>query len=156
MIDAGAAIVLGHHPHVIQGMELHRDRPIAYSLGNFVACEVPFSDGDRVTWNRRGRTGCLLLAELTRGHVGGVRQVATFDDGSRVRVDDSAYGRRIIAKTNRALEHGVTSRRFRRHALWVEAIRPALGYLRWSKLRTLRLGKLRKAFASARKARNSH
>ena len=40
-IDRGADLVLGHHPHVLQGIELYRPRPnaraglIAYSLGNF-------------------------------------------------------------------------------------------------------------------------
>lgn len=36
VIDAGADLVLGHHPHVIQGLELYKDRLIAYSLGDFV------------------------------------------------------------------------------------------------------------------------
>jgi len=35
MVDAGAALVFGHGPHVVRGMELHRGRLIAYSLGNF-------------------------------------------------------------------------------------------------------------------------
>ncbi|WP_437676368.1 CapA family protein [Sorangium sp. So ce131] len=35
-IDAGADAVLGHHPHVLQGIELRRGRPIFYSLGNFI------------------------------------------------------------------------------------------------------------------------
>lgn len=35
-IDAGAAAVLGHHPHVLQGVERYRDGVILYSLGNFV------------------------------------------------------------------------------------------------------------------------
>ncbi len=35
-IDAGADLILGHHPHVIQGIELYRGKIIAYSLGNFV------------------------------------------------------------------------------------------------------------------------
>jgi poly-gamma-glutamate synthesis protein (capsule biosynthesis protein) len=35
-IDAGADIVIGHHPHVIQGVEWRRGRPILYSLGNFL------------------------------------------------------------------------------------------------------------------------
>lgn len=34
-IDAGADAVVGHHPHVIQGIELYRGKTIAYSLGNF-------------------------------------------------------------------------------------------------------------------------
>lgn len=34
-IDNGADIILGHHPHVIQGIEQYKGRIIAYSLGNF-------------------------------------------------------------------------------------------------------------------------
>jgi poly-gamma-glutamate capsule biosynthesis protein CapA/YwtB (metallophosphatase superfamily) len=35
VIDAGADLVIGHGPHVPRGVELYRDRLIAYSLGNF-------------------------------------------------------------------------------------------------------------------------
>ncbi|MEM9466843.1 MAG: CapA family protein [Actinomycetota bacterium] len=35
-IDAGADAVFGHHPHVLQPLETYRDRPIFWSLGNFV------------------------------------------------------------------------------------------------------------------------
>ena len=35
LIDAGADAVVGHHPHVVQGIELYRSKYIAYSLGNF-------------------------------------------------------------------------------------------------------------------------
>ena len=34
-IDSGADIVIGAHPHVVQGIELYRGKIIAYSLGNF-------------------------------------------------------------------------------------------------------------------------
>ena len=34
-VDAGADIVLGHHPHVLQGVEHYRNGVIFYSLGNF-------------------------------------------------------------------------------------------------------------------------
>jgi len=36
MIDAGAALILGHGPHYPQGIEEYRGRPIVYSLGNFI------------------------------------------------------------------------------------------------------------------------
>lgn len=36
VIDAGADVVIGHGPHVLRGMEIYKDRLIAYSLGNFV------------------------------------------------------------------------------------------------------------------------
>ena len=35
VVDAGADIVLGSGPHVVRGMEIYKDRLIAYSLGNF-------------------------------------------------------------------------------------------------------------------------
>lgn len=35
-IDNGADLVLGHHPHVLQPVEVYKGRPIAYSLGAFI------------------------------------------------------------------------------------------------------------------------
>jgi poly-gamma-glutamate synthesis protein (capsule biosynthesis protein) len=42
-IEAGADAIIGHHPHVIQSVEVHKDAPIFYSLGNFVFDQY-FSD----------------------------------------------------------------------------------------------------------------
>jgi hypothetical protein len=36
VVDAGADLVVGHGPHVLRGMEIYRERLIAYSMGNFV------------------------------------------------------------------------------------------------------------------------
>jgi len=36
LIDRGADLVVGHHPHVLQGIERHGRGAIAYSLGNFL------------------------------------------------------------------------------------------------------------------------
>ena len=35
-IDAGADGVIASHPHIMQGFEIYKDKPIAYSLGNFI------------------------------------------------------------------------------------------------------------------------
>ena len=35
-IDAGADLVVGSHPHVLQGIEYYNGKPILYSLGNFI------------------------------------------------------------------------------------------------------------------------
>ena len=35
-IDAGVDLVIGSHPHVLQGIEYYKGKPIFYSLGNFV------------------------------------------------------------------------------------------------------------------------
>ena len=64
LVDDGASLVLGHHPHVLQGMERYQGAIIIYSLGNFVASEVLYSDGYAITWNRTERTGCILQVEM--------------------------------------------------------------------------------------------
>ncbi|MGE5335750.1 MAG: CapA family protein [Nitrososphaerota archaeon] len=43
-IDAGADLVVGAHPHVIQPSEIYHGKPIIYSLGNFVFDEMPGVD----------------------------------------------------------------------------------------------------------------
>jgi poly-gamma-glutamate synthesis protein (capsule biosynthesis protein) len=35
LVDAGADLVIGHHPHVLQGAERYKEGVILYSLGNF-------------------------------------------------------------------------------------------------------------------------
>ncbi|WP_244982156.1 CapA family protein [Corallococcus exercitus] len=54
-IDAGAAGVLGSHPHVLQSMELYQGRPVVYSLGNFV-----FGGN----WNPRDKRSVLWRARF--------------------------------------------------------------------------------------------
>ncbi len=41
LIDAGADAILGHHPHVLQPVEVRDGRPILYSLGNFIFDQQP-------------------------------------------------------------------------------------------------------------------
>ncbi|WP_246469245.1 CapA family protein [Cohnella nanjingensis] len=61
MIDAGADAVVGSHPHVLQGFEFYKSKPIAYSIGNFL-----FPDYVR---GRRADTGLLKLT-LLDGSIG--------------------------------------------------------------------------------------
>ncbi|MBI3129203.1 MAG: CapA family protein [Candidatus Tectomicrobia bacterium] len=42
-VEAGADLVLGGHPHVLQGIELYKRKPIVYSMGNLLFdFKVPF------------------------------------------------------------------------------------------------------------------
>jgi len=59
MIDVGADIIIGHHPHVVQGMEVYKGRPIFYSLGNFIFDQYFSKETQEglavgVTWQRDG------------------------------------------------------------------------------------------------------
>lgn len=36
LIDSGVDVIIGHHPHIVEEMEIYNNHPIFYSLGNFV------------------------------------------------------------------------------------------------------------------------
>lgn len=55
LVDAGADVVVGHSPHVVRGVELHRARPILYSAGDFV------DDYAVDRWRRNDRSFIFLL-----------------------------------------------------------------------------------------------
>lgn len=55
IIDAGARMILGHHPHVTRPVEQYRRGIVAYSLGNFI--------GDMV-WYRPFRTGAIVRCTI--------------------------------------------------------------------------------------------
>src|SRR3989344_3635840 len=50
-IDAGADIVIGHHPHWIQDIDIYQGKPIFYSLGNFVFDQM---------WSQETREGLMV------------------------------------------------------------------------------------------------
>lgn len=67
MIDAGADLVVGGHPHVTQGAEYYRGKLIVYSLGNFVfdGFETPAAKRGwllRLTLDRKGLVTWETLA----------------------------------------------------------------------------------------------
>ena len=60
MIDEGAALVVGSHPHVTQGAEIYKGKPIIYSLGNFVFDGFDYPEA---------RRGWLLRLKLDKSGV---------------------------------------------------------------------------------------
>ena len=56
MVDAGASVVLGHHPHVVQGIERYNQSVIFYSLGNFLFDFI---------WNRRARESVIANISIS-------------------------------------------------------------------------------------------
>ena len=57
MVDAGAHVVLGHHAHILKGVEMYRDRPIFHGLGNFATVTKalsarPGDAAERASWAR--------------------------------------------------------------------------------------------------------
>ena len=70
-IDAGADIVIGSHPHVLQGVEYYNGKPIVYSLGNFIfGSSIPRTALLTVDWDgenvRLGLVPGVSFAGFTR------------------------------------------------------------------------------------------
>ncbi|MCI6139543.1 MAG: CapA family protein [Clostridiaceae bacterium] len=70
-IDAGADIVIGSHPHVLQGVEYYKGKPIVYSLGNFIfGSSIPRTALLTVDWDgenvRLGMVPGVSSAGFTR------------------------------------------------------------------------------------------
>jgi len=62
-VDAGADVILGHHGHVIKGIEYYKDKPIFYSLGNVTL--LPRSDkGEPLTAGSRLDAQMTMIAKL--------------------------------------------------------------------------------------------
>lgn len=64
LVAAGAALVLGHHPHVVQGMEACGRGLVFYSLGNFIFPDYP-EQGLR--FGEASRTGIVVAVHLQAG-----------------------------------------------------------------------------------------
>ena len=95
-VDAGAALVLGSHPHWVQAVEFHRGAFIAYSLGNFVF------DQD---WSTETQQGVILKTTWLNGRLVAVDflPVRIFDQHRpRILAADSGEGREIIQRIIRA------------------------------------------------------
>jgi poly-gamma-glutamate synthesis protein (capsule biosynthesis protein) len=54
-IDAGADVVIGHHPHWVQTIEIYRGKPVFYSLGNFVFDQM---------WSQDTREGLMIRLNI--------------------------------------------------------------------------------------------
>ena len=62
LVDAGACLIIGHHPHVPQGWEVYRDSPIFYSLGNFNFWQFDNDPSEKNKW------GYMVQYDPQSGH----------------------------------------------------------------------------------------
>lgn len=71
VVTAGADIIIGHHPHVLQGLQRIGSSIVAYSLGNFLFGEFTWNGGEngnaiRFALSESNRKGMILHLFLTK------------------------------------------------------------------------------------------
>jgi len=63
LIDIGVSAIIGHHPHIVGGFEIYKNRPIFYSLGNFYFPDANYS-GYEMKYSQEAKIGlCVELAD---------------------------------------------------------------------------------------------
>lgn len=87
MIAAGATIVAGHHPHVLQGVHRQGQSLVAYSLGNFI-----FTNSS----NPLGRQSAILTVKLGKQGVTHARLTPLTIVGGQPRPAPRAEARQIL------------------------------------------------------------
>ena len=91
MIDQGADLIIGHHPHVVQGVEIYRSKIIAYSLGNFI-----FSPG-----SSKGRQSVILSIRADRGKITGARIYPVYISGIQPRILTGSQGQKWLGEVSK-------------------------------------------------------
>ncbi|MGE5544248.1 MAG: CapA family protein [Bacillota bacterium] len=87
LIDGGADLIIGHHPHIIQGFERYKDGLIAYSLGNFI-----FDQNQHVFT----REGLILELKLTRDGLQDLRVWPVFIQESQPYIMQGPEARELL------------------------------------------------------------
>jgi poly-gamma-glutamate capsule biosynthesis protein CapA/YwtB (metallophosphatase superfamily) len=97
LIRAGADLVIGSHPHVLQGMEARDGKLIAYSMGNFLFPGMEGTPG--------GESSAILQIGILDGRIVSLHVVPVRLHGGTVRLDQ----REKIADTLRSLTRNLSS-----------------------------------------------
>ncbi|HQI02681.1 MAG TPA: CapA family protein [Deltaproteobacteria bacterium] len=83
IIEMGADLVIGHHPHVIQGIEKYRNGYIAYSMGNLLFPDLEWRWANeygevkhaKLKMSRIRKRSGILSVEVSKNGISGVRMI---------------------------------------------------------------------------------
>ncbi len=103
LIDAGADLVVGHHPHLVQGKEEYRGRWIYYSLGNFFFPNFCTKEGIVRKW--RGASNRSVALRVRFGPEGiEIEEMGFSFDPDTFRVERSTAALEELRRKSTALD----------------------------------------------------
>lgn len=95
-IDAGADLIIGHHPHWVQSAEVYKGKYIFYSLGNFVFDQM---------WSEPTREGLVVKFVFTKQGVKSIElKPILIEDYSQPRFLEGERAKRIIERLKLPVE----------------------------------------------------
>jgi hypothetical protein len=165
LIQAGADLIIGHHPHVLQGIERISDGLVCYSLGNFVFDDLDWcfvdKDGKQqqrsLQLSQANREGGILRLALSEIGFDSYEFIPThIDPDGRVRIEDTIERRREFSRLCLRLHRPWYSFSWRIYSLrqeWKLRIKPmTIGRLKWANLRKFRPKHFRELYNGIRRS----
>lgn len=89
-IDAGADLVLGSHPHVVQNIEIYKGKYILHSLGNFIFDQL---------WSQETREGVITKIHINKKGIENIEFLPIYiNDDAQPEILSEQAGLKVIEK----------------------------------------------------------
>jgi hypothetical protein len=164
IIDSGADIILGHHPHVIQGAEKMKNGFVHYSSGNFLFNEFNWSfinmDGESQETisrlSKKNREGMILDVEFKDAQIIFNSVHTRINSSGDVVLDDTRERKKEFEKLCRRLHwpgYRFGWRLYAAHREFVLRILPLVkGKFTWEKIKKIRPGHFKQLFFTLKRS----
>lgn len=165
LIQAGADLIIGHHPHVLQGVERVGNGLVCYSLGNFLFDDIKWSLMDKegqtqervVRLSEGNRKGGILKVALSGEGVDSYEFIPThIEHDGTVKIENTLERQREFSRLCSRLHWPAYSFLWRLYSLrqeWTLRLKPmTIGKLKWANLKKLRPKHFRELYDGLRKS----
>jgi poly-gamma-glutamate synthesis protein (capsule biosynthesis protein) len=89
-VDAGADLIIGDHPHWVGAIEFYKEKPIFYSVGNFVFDQM---------WSTETRQGIIVLAQYENNRLSKISLLPTqIEESCQPRILNFEEGKVVLQK----------------------------------------------------------
>jgi hypothetical protein len=104
LAEAGTDLLVGHHPHVVRGMEIMGSCPVFYSLGNFYFCDyMDPTSHQKIKWAPRSREGLGIEIHFKQGQKPEYQPLSSWQKGDSVMLDPFRRATRRMESGSRPL-----------------------------------------------------
>lgn len=110
LVDWGASLIIGHHPHVIQSLERYRNAYIFYSLGNFLFSDIEWTwqnekgeiRNSRIKRKRKNKESIIASATISKKGVESIQFIpCVINDNYQAEIN---YNSDILNRLNKLSE----------------------------------------------------
>jgi len=121
LVDCGASLVIGHHAHVVQGVQRYGSGVIAFNLGNAAATELTIDGRLAIRKTAQNSSSFELQVELSKEEVVGFQTMPFRFDGSAIKMADKT-AQRYLRLANGYLDRGISEELWRRRRLFEDVV----------------------------------